>query len=107
MAFQNAYESTIIFQSFLFANIPAESMSYAPTFFTTSVDPSLVIITIHYELCPGFSKKYLKFTLKLPHLGGERVMKFTISCLLILQMLLGKDVNGRRRTAKHGNRSPK
>ena len=32
MVFENAYESSIIFQSFLYANIPAESPSYAPTF---------------------------------------------------------------------------
>ena len=29
---RNEYASTIIFQSLLFANIPVESMSYAPTF---------------------------------------------------------------------------
>ena len=33
IAFKNAYESSIIFQSFLYANIPAESTSYAHTFF--------------------------------------------------------------------------
>ena len=32
IAFENEYES-IFFQPFLFANIPAESPSYAPTFF--------------------------------------------------------------------------
>ena len=31
----HVYESIIIFQSFLYASIPAESMSYAPTFFGT------------------------------------------------------------------------
>ena len=34
MAFENAYESSIIFQPLLYANVPAESPSYAPTFFT-------------------------------------------------------------------------
>ena len=33
IAFKNAYESSIIFQSFLYASIPAESTSYAPAFF--------------------------------------------------------------------------
>ena len=33
ISFENWSESSIIFQSFLFANIPAESTSYAPTFF--------------------------------------------------------------------------
>ena len=33
IAFKSAYESSIIFQSFLYASIPAESTSYAPTFF--------------------------------------------------------------------------
>ena len=32
IAFENENKSTIIFQSFLFANVPAESTSYAPTF---------------------------------------------------------------------------
>ena len=31
--FENMYESSIIFQSFLYANTSAESPSYAPTFF--------------------------------------------------------------------------
>ena len=31
--YENAYESSIIFQPFLYANVPAESPSYAPTFF--------------------------------------------------------------------------
>ena len=34
MAFQNAYESSIIFQSFLYANVPADSPSYSSAFFT-------------------------------------------------------------------------
>ena len=33
MAFENAYESSIIFQPLLYANVPAESPSYASTFF--------------------------------------------------------------------------
>ena len=33
IAFENEYVSSIIFQTFLYANVPAESMSYAPTFF--------------------------------------------------------------------------
>ena len=33
IAFKNAFDSCIIFQSFLYASIPAESTSYAPTFF--------------------------------------------------------------------------
>ena len=33
IAFENAYESFIIFQPLLYANVPAESPSYAPTFF--------------------------------------------------------------------------
>ena len=33
IAIKNAYYSSIIFQSFLYANIPAESPSYTPTFF--------------------------------------------------------------------------
>ena len=33
IAFKNAFDSSIIFQSFLYASIPAESTSYAPTFF--------------------------------------------------------------------------
>ena len=33
IAFENAYESSIIFQPLLYANVPAESLSYAPTFF--------------------------------------------------------------------------
>ena len=33
IAFKNAYKSSMIFQYFLYANIPAESLSYAPTFF--------------------------------------------------------------------------
>ena len=32
IAFENAYELSIIFQPFLYANVPAESPSYAPTF---------------------------------------------------------------------------
>ena len=31
-AFENAYESSIIFQPFLYANVPVESPSYASTF---------------------------------------------------------------------------
>ena len=31
--FENAYESSIIFQPLLYANVPAEFPSYAPTFF--------------------------------------------------------------------------
>ena len=31
--FENAFESTMSLHFFLFANIPAESMSYAPTSF--------------------------------------------------------------------------
>ena len=92
------------------------------------VDSSWVIITIYLNVwsMPGFLKKYINFThyLKLPPLG-VRVMKFTISWLLSLQMLhtkFGKDwlsnsweknVNGRRttedgwrRTPTHSNRSP-
>ena len=34
IAFENEYKSSMIFKSFLFANFPAESTSYAPTFFT-------------------------------------------------------------------------
>ena len=34
IAFKNAYESSIIFQSFLYTSIPAESTSYAPTIFS-------------------------------------------------------------------------
>ena len=33
IAFENAYESSRIFQPFLYANVPAETSSYAPTFF--------------------------------------------------------------------------
>ena len=33
IAFKNAYDSSIIFQSFLYASIRAESSSYAPAFF--------------------------------------------------------------------------
>ena len=33
IAFENAHESSIIFQPLLYANVPAESPSYAPTFF--------------------------------------------------------------------------
>ena len=33
IVFKNAYESSIIFKSVLYASIPAESTSYAPTFF--------------------------------------------------------------------------
>ena len=33
IALKNAYESSIIFQSFLYASIPAKSTPYAPTFF--------------------------------------------------------------------------
>ena len=33
IAFKNAYESSIIFQSFLYASIPAKSTSYVPIFF--------------------------------------------------------------------------
>ena len=33
IAFENWYESSIIFQPFLYANVPAEPPSYAPTFF--------------------------------------------------------------------------
>ena len=33
MVFEKAYESSITFQSLLYANVPAESPSYAPTFF--------------------------------------------------------------------------
>ena len=33
IAFENAYESFIIFQPLLYVNVPAESPSYAPTFF--------------------------------------------------------------------------
>ena len=33
IAFKNAYESSTIFQSFIYISIPAESTSYAPTFF--------------------------------------------------------------------------
>ena len=34
IAFENVYESSIVFQPFLYANVPAESPSYAPTFFS-------------------------------------------------------------------------
>ena len=34
IAFENAYESSINFQPFLYANVPAESPSKAPTFFS-------------------------------------------------------------------------
>ena len=43
IAFENAYKS-IIFQPFLYANVPAESPSYAPTFFTMSVKIYLLFI---------------------------------------------------------------
>ena len=33
IAFENAYESSIIFQPFSYANVPAKSLPYAPTFF--------------------------------------------------------------------------
>ena len=33
IAFENAYESSIIFQPFLYANVPAESPFNVPTFF--------------------------------------------------------------------------
>ena len=33
IAFENEYESSIIFQPFLYANVPADPPSYAPTFF--------------------------------------------------------------------------
>ena len=33
IVFENAYESSIIFQPLLYANVPAESPSYGPTFF--------------------------------------------------------------------------
>ena len=33
IAFENAHKSSIIFQPFLYNNIPTESPSYAPTFF--------------------------------------------------------------------------
>ena len=32
IAFENTYESSIIFQPFLYVNVPAEFPSYAPTF---------------------------------------------------------------------------
>ena len=35
IAFENGYESSIIFQPLLYANVPSESPSYAPTFFGT------------------------------------------------------------------------
>ena len=62
--------------------------------FTILEDPFLDIITMHlvykYEPCPRVEKKkYINFTLftpKLPPLGAGP-MKFTISCLLTLQML--------------------
>ena len=37
IAFKNAFKSSIIFQSLLYASIPAESTCYAPTFFGTLV----------------------------------------------------------------------
>ena len=51
IAFRNMYESSIIEQSFLYANIPAECLSYAPTFFS---DPS-------YKLSNEFAPSHGQF----------------------------------------------
>ena len=94
--------------------------------FTTLVDSSLIIITIHLvsmNHAPEKRRKVLKkyinfkfFTPKLPPLGVG-VMKFTISCHLTLQLLHTKlgwdwpssfweeDFNARR-TPTCSNRSP-
>ena len=48
ITFENWSESSIIFQSFLFANIPGESTPYALTFFVQMKGPALfqgVLIT--------------------------------------------------------------
>ena len=37
IAFENAYESSIIFQPLLYANVPAESPYYTPTFFKSDI----------------------------------------------------------------------
>ena len=71
--------------------------------FTIVVDPSLVIKIIHFVVLAmlrsreeDFLKKYINFiifTQKLPPIGvGWGVMKFTISGLLPLYMLLTKFV---------------
>ena len=41
ITFENWSESSIIFQSFLFASIPAESTSYAPAFFVQMKEHTL------------------------------------------------------------------
>ena len=37
IAFENAYESSMIFQPLSYANVPAESPSYAPIFFNALI----------------------------------------------------------------------
>ena len=47
MVFENAYESSITFQPLLYANVPAESPSYAPTFFPV-IKKDWSLIVMHY-----------------------------------------------------------
>ena len=51
IAFENVYESSIIFQSYLYANILAESPSFAPTFFFTYTRHSWSLISENYFAC--------------------------------------------------------
>ena len=54
MAFENAHESSIIFQPLLYANVPAESPSYAPTFFSHF---TIVKLTLMAKFTPIFNLK--------------------------------------------------
>ena len=44
IAFEYAYESSIIFQPLLYVNVPAESPSYAPTFFDSASFRNIVCL---------------------------------------------------------------
>ena len=42
IAFENALKSSVIFQPLLYANVPGESPSYAPTFFVNIKNAKLI-----------------------------------------------------------------
>ena len=75
MALENAYESTIIFYSFLFANIPAESTSYAPTFFSRTTGPNSTRLGKKHP----WVKETQGFTNKDHSILKKKIMDFSIS----------------------------
>ena len=51
IAFKNAYDSSLIFQSFLYASTPAESTSYAPTFFNKKQQTTIIQTVCELTKC--------------------------------------------------------